>query len=117
MSVRKGDRVRIISGKDRGHEGRVILAYPKDDKVLVEGANRIKKHTKITTTQRGAQSGGIVTQEAPLHVSNVQVVCPNCHKPTRIGHEREEVPKRRADGSEYTGFRSARVCRRCGEKI
>ena len=117
MEVRKGDRVRIISGKDRGHEGRVILAYPKDEKVLVEGANRIKKHTKVTTTQRGAQSGGIVTQEAPLHVSNVQVVCPSCHKPTRIGHVREDVLKRRTDGTEYSSTRSARTCRRCGEKI
>ncbi len=117
MSVRKGDRVRIISGKDRGHEGRVILAYPKDDKVLVEGANRIKKHTKITSNQRGAQSGGILTQEAPLHVSNVQVVCPSCNKPARIGHQREVVAKRRADGTEYSAERSFRVCRRCNEKI
>ena len=117
MSVRKGDKVRIISGKDRGHEGRVIVAYPDADRVLVEGANRIKKHTKITSNQRGAQSGGIVTQEAPLHVSNVQVVCPNCNKPARIGHTREAVSKRRSDGTEYDGFRSVRVCRRCGEKI
>ena len=117
MGVRKGDKVRIVSGKDRGHEGRVILAYPDDEKVLVEGANRIKKHTKITSNQRGAQSGGIVTQEAPLHVSNVQVICPNCNKPTRIGHVREEAVKRRNDGTEYNATRSARVCRRCGEKI
>ena len=105
MSVRKGDKVRIISGKDRGHEGRVILAYPKAEKVLVEGANRIKKHTKITQTQRGAQSGGIVTQEAPLHVSNVQVVCPNCNKPTRIGHRKDDAG------------RSQRICRRCNGDI
>jgi large subunit ribosomal protein L24 len=75
---------------------------PTKDKVLVEGANRIKKHTKITSTQRGAQSGGIVTQEAPLHVSNVQVVCPNCNKPSRLGSRRDE------EG------RGVRVCRRCG---
>jgi large subunit ribosomal protein L24 len=105
MTIRKGDRVRIISGKDRGHEGRVILAYPKDDKVLVEGANRIKKHTKITSTQRGAQSGGIVTQEAPLHVSNVQVICPNCNKPSRIGHRTDDAG------------RNLRTCRRCGGDI
>jgi len=105
LSVRKGDRVRVISGKDRGFEGRVIMALPKADKVLVEGANRIKKHTKITSTQRGAQSGGIVTQEAPIHVSNVQVVCPTCNKPSRIGHRRDEAG------------RSMRVCKRCGADI
>jgi large subunit ribosomal protein L24 len=105
MGVRKGDKVRIITGKDRGHEGRVIQAIPKDDKVLVEGANRIKKHTKITSNQRGAQSGGIVTQEAPLHVSNVQVVCPNCNKPARVGHRKDDAG------------RSQRVCKRCNADI
>jgi large subunit ribosomal protein L24 len=105
MHVRKGDKVRVISGKDRGFEGRVIQAIPTKDKVLVEGANRIKKHTKITSTQRGAQSGGIVTQEAPVHISNVQVVCPNCNKPSRIGHRRDD------EG------RGVRVCRRCGGDI
>ncbi len=105
MDVRKGDRVRIISGKDRGFEGRVILAYPTREKVLVEGANRIKKHTKISSNQRGAQTGGIVTQEAPVHVSNVQVVCPGCNKPSRVGHRRDD------EG------RGVRVCRRCGADI
>jgi large subunit ribosomal protein L24 len=105
MNVRKGDKVRVISGKDRGLEGRVIQAIPTRDKVLVEGANRIKKHTKITSTQRGAQSGGIVTQEAPVHVSNVQVVCPGCNKPSRIGHRKDEAG------------RSQRVCKRCGADI
>ncbi|WP_415830348.1 50S ribosomal protein L24, partial [Kibdelosporangium persicum] len=74
MKVKKGDTVVVIAGKDKGAKGKVIQAYPKDNKVLVEGVNRIKKHTKITQTQRGAQSGGIVTQEAPIHVSNVMVV-------------------------------------------
>ena len=105
MTVRKGDRVRVISGKDRGFEGRVIMSMPKADKVLVEGANRIKKHTKITSNQRGAQSGGIVTQEAPIHVSNVQVVCSACNKPTRVGHRKDEAG------------RSLRICKRCGADI
>jgi large subunit ribosomal protein L24 len=105
MNVRKGDKVRVISGKDRGLEGRVIQAIPTREKVLVEGANRIKKHTKITSTQRGAQSGGIVTQEAPVHVSNVMVVCPGCNKPSRIGHRKDEAG------------RSQRVCKRCGADI
>ena len=105
MNVRKGDRVRVITGKDKGGEGRVIQAFPTRDKVLVEGVNRIRKHTKITSTQRGAQSGGIVTQEAPVHVSNVQVICGNCNKPARLGHRRDEKDK------------SIRVCRRCGGDI
>ena len=105
MHVRKGDKVRVISGKDRGLEGRVIQALPTRDKVLVEGANRVKKHTKVTSTQRGAKSGGIVTQEAPVHISNVMVVCPSCDKPSRIGHRRDEAG------------RSMRICRRCGADI
>src|SRR3954452_17776650 len=105
MDVRKGDKVRVISGKDRGFEGRVILAYPTREKVLVEGANRIKKHTKITSNQRGAQSGGIVTQEAPVHVSNVQVVCPSCAKPTRAAHRKDDAAK------------SVPVCRRSGADL
>ena len=119
LNVRKGDKVIVIAGKDRDrdHVGRVIQTYPDKDKVLVEGVNRITKHTKITSTQRGSQSGGIVHQEAPIHVSNVQVVCPSCNKPTRIGHVRETVTKRRGDGTEYESTRSARICRKCKEKI
>src|SRR5664280_2504654 len=105
LHVRKGDTVQVISGKDRGLKGKVLVAFPTRNRVLVEGANRIKKHTRVTTTQRGAQSGGIVTQEAPLHVSNVQVVCPSCGKPSRLGHRRDD------DG------RSVRTCRRCGSDI
>src|SRR5262249_26559432 len=74
VKVKKGDTVVVIAGKDRGAKGKVIAAYPKLDKVLVEGVNRVKKHTRIRTTQRGAKTGGIVTQEAPIHVSNVMVV-------------------------------------------
>ena len=105
MDVRKGDKVRVISGKDRGLEGRVIQAYPTREKVLVEGANRVKKHTKITSNARGSQSGGIVTQEAAIHVSNVQVVCGSCGKPSRVGHRRDEQG------------RSKRTCRRCGGDV
>ena len=72
LSVKKGDNVRVMTGKDAGVTGRVILTMPKAQRVLVEGVNRIRKHTKITTNQRGAQSGGIVTQEAPVHVSNAR---------------------------------------------
>jgi len=101
LFVKKGDTVFVRSGKDRGVKGKVLLTMPAVNRVLVEGVNRVKKHTKVTTTQRGAQVGGIVTQEAPVHVSNVQIVCPNCSKPTRVGHRKNE------DG------RSVRVCRKC----
>ena len=85
VKVRKGDTVLVIAGKDKGAKGKVIAAYPRQDKVLVEGVNRVKKHTRISTTQRGAKTGGIVTQEAPIHVSNVMVLDSD-GKPTRVGY-------------------------------
>ncbi|MEV0721641.1 50S ribosomal protein L24 [Micromonospora purpureochromogenes] len=85
VKVKKGDTVVVIAGKDKGAKGKVIAAYPRQDKVLVEGVNRVKKHTRISTTQRGAKTGGIVTQEAPIHVSNVQVVDSDGN-PTRVGY-------------------------------
>ncbi len=89
MKVKKGDTVIVIAGKDKGAKGRVIAAYPKLDKVLVEGVNRVKKHTRVRTTQRGAKTGGIVTQEAPIDVSNVMVVDSD-GKPTRIGYRLDD---------------------------
>lgn len=105
LFVRKGDTVQVMTGKDRGVTGKVIHTLPSDERVLVEGVNRIKKHTRITTNQRGAQSGGIVTQEAPVHVSNVAVVCPSCHRPSRLGHRRDD------------SGHSVRVCRRCNADV
>jgi len=93
MKVKKGDTVVVIAGKDKGAKGKVIQAYPERERVLVEGVNRIKKHTRITQTQRGAQSGGIVTQEAPIHVSNVMVVDSD-GKPTRVGYRIGEDGKK-----------------------
>jgi large subunit ribosomal protein L24 len=84
MKIKKGDTVVVIAGKDKGAKGKVIAAYPRQDKVLVEGVNRVKKHTRIRTTQRGAKTGGIVTQEAPIHISNVQIVDSEGN-PTRVG--------------------------------
>jgi large subunit ribosomal protein L24 len=104
MKVKKGDTVVVIAGKDKGAKGKVIVAYPERERVLVEGVNRIKKHTAITQTQRGAQSGGIVTQEAPIHVSNVQVVDSD-GKPTRVGYRIGEDGKK------------VRVSRRNGKDI
>ncbi|MFC6019657.1 50S ribosomal protein L24 [Plantactinospora solaniradicis] len=89
MKVKKGDTVIVIAGKDKGAKGKVIAAYPRQDKVLVEGVNRVKKHTRIRTTQRGAKTGGIVTQEAAIHVSNVQVVDSDGN-PTRVGYRIDE---------------------------
>jgi large subunit ribosomal protein L24 len=85
MKVRKGDTVVVIAGKDKGARGKVIAAYPKLEKILVEGVNRVKKHTRIRTTQRGAKTGGIVTQEALIHVSNVMVVDTD-GSVTRVGY-------------------------------
>ncbi len=110
LFVKKGDTVLVISGKDRGLKGRVISASPETQRVLVEGANQIKKHTKVTQSARGSQQGGIVTTEAPVHVSNVQVVCPSCGKATRIAHRRSE-----ADDNGKT--HSVRTCKRCNGDI
>jgi large subunit ribosomal protein L24 len=104
MKVKKGDTVVVIAGKDKGAKGKVIQAYPTRDRVLVEGVNRIKKHTRVSQNQRGAQSGGIVTQEAPIHVSNVMVVDSD-GKPTRVGKKTTDDGKR------------VRISRRNGKEI
>ena len=104
MKVKKGDTVLVIAGKDRGAKGKVIAAYPVSDKVLVEGVNRVKKHTKIQTTQRGSKTGGIVTQEAPIHVSNVMVVDSD-GQATRVGYRKDE------EG------RNVRISRRSGKDL
>jgi len=104
MKIKKGDTVVVIAGKDKGAKGKVIQSYPTRNKVLVEGVNRIKKHTRITQTQRGAQSGGIVTQEAAIDVSNVMIVGDD-GKPTRVGYQVND------DG------RKVRISRRTGKEI
>ena len=104
MKVKKGDTVLVIAGKDKGARGKVIQAYPDRNRVLVEGINRIKKHTKVSTTQRGAKSGGIVTQEAAIHISNVMVVDGD-NKPTKVG--------KRVDDE----GRNIRVARRTGKDL
>ena len=104
MKVKKGDTVVVIGGKDKGAKGKVIQAYPTRDRVLVEGVNRIKKHTRVSQNQRGAQSGGIVTQEAPIHVSNVMVIDSD-GKPARLGKKTTDDGKR------------VRISRRNGKEI
>ena len=87
MKIKKGDRVVVIAGKDNGREGTVIAAYPRLQRVLVEGVNMIKKNTKVSYQgQRGAREGGIVQKEALLHVSNVALIDPSTKKAARAGY-------------------------------
>ena len=112
MKVKKGDTVVVIAGKDRGVKGKVLEANPETNRVIVEGVNRIKKHTRVSTTQRGAKTGGIVTQEAPIHVSNVMVVGSD-GKATRVGSRIEEI---QGEDGQVTRKR-VRISRRNGEDI
>ena len=102
MKVHRGDTVLVISGKDKGAKGKVLEAYPTRDKVLVEGVNRIKKHTAQSQNERGASSGGIVTQEAAIHVSNVMVVDSDGN-PTRIGYRVDEESGKKIRVSKRNG--------------
>ncbi|MDP4691154.1 MAG: 50S ribosomal protein L24 [Candidatus Nanopelagicales bacterium] len=117
MFVRKGDLVQVLSGKDRGITGKVIEVYPETGRVIVEGVNRIKKHTKVGQSNRGAKTGGIITTEAPIHVSNVMVVDPEDNRPTRVGSRKETVEKRRPDGSTYEATRNVRISKRTGKDL
>ena len=102
MKVHKGDTVLVISGKDKGAKGKVLQAFPARNRVLVEGVNRIKKHTAISQNERGASSGGIVTQEAAIHVSNVMVVDSD-GKPARVGYRTDEESGKRVRISKRNG--------------
>ena len=114
MKIKKGDRVIVVSGKDKGVTGKVIEAYPETQRVLVEGVNRIKKHTKVGQSTRGAKTGGIVTQEAPVHVSNVMLLVEVDGKKvgSRVGYRVEKVER---DGRERTV--RVRYAKRTGEDI
>jgi large subunit ribosomal protein L24 len=92
MRIKKGDTVVVVAGKDKGVVGKVIAAYPRQDKVLVEGVNRITKHTKPVQTAGGSQSGGIVHQEAPIHISNVMLAVEIDGKTvgTRVGYRADD---------------------------
>ena len=116
LNVRKGDTVQIISGKDRGATGRVISVDIKNERVIVEGVNRVKRHTKVGQT-KGATTGGIETKEAAVHVSNVMVVDPKDNRGTRVGKKREKVTKTRTDGSTYESTRATRIARRSGKEL
>ena len=125
LNIKKGDVVRVIAGKDKGAEGKVIAVLSEQDRVIVEGVNRIKRHTKVVNQGgRAGTTGGIVTQEAAIHVSNVMLLVDapkgsddKGKVTTRVGFKRTEVTKRRSDGSTYAAERSTRVARKSGEEI
>ena len=102
LKIKKGDRVYVLTGKDRGKTGEVMRAIPTTGKVIVDGVNVAKKHQKPT---RATQQGGIIDKDMPLHVSNVAIICSGCDAPTRVGYRFE------ADGTKV------RVCRKCKKDI
>ena len=120
LHVKKGDRVKVIAGKDKGLVGDIIEVLPEQGRVIVEGVNVVKKHTPDRSQQTGSKNkGGIITTEAPIDASNVQLVVKVDGKEvvTRVGYERRDVTKRRPDGSEYETTRSVRIARKTGKEI
>ena len=106
LHVHKGDTVLVLAGKDRGKRGKVLSTMPRDNKVIVEGINMVKKHVRAGA----GVAAGIIDKTMPLHVSNVMVICTECGEPTRIAHDR--VPM----GTDQK-MRTRRVCKRCGKPI
>jgi large subunit ribosomal protein L24 len=102
MKIHKGDTVLVISGKDKGAKGKVLQSFPDRERILVEGVNRIKKHTANSANERGASSGGIVTQEASIHVSNVMVVDSD-GQATRVGYREDSESGKRVRISKRNG--------------
>jgi len=100
--IRRGDMVKVIAGKERGKVAKVLRVYRSEGRVLLEGVNYVKRHLR---PRQASMQGGIVEKEAPLHISNVMLVCSKCMKPTRVGRRIE------ADG------KKVRVCKKCGEVI
>jgi large subunit ribosomal protein L24 len=98
LKIKKGDRVRVLTGKDRGKEGTVAYAFPAEGKVIVDGVNVAKKHQKPT---RSTTQGGIIDKDMPLPVANVALICPNCNKSTRVGYRVD------ANGEKQ------RICKKC----
>ena len=118
VNIKKGDTVKVIAGKDKGAEGKVIQVLREEQRVIVEGVNRVKRHTRAGS-DGGASTGGIITSEAPIHVSNVMLVVDVDGEKTtsRVGFRRDEVTKNRKDGSSYQAQRSVRVASRTGKEI
>jgi large subunit ribosomal protein L24 len=107
LKVRSGDEVQVMAGKDRGKSGRILRVEPANERVYVEGLNMVKRHMRpqqVADTQRGQTVGGVIEREGPIHVSNVMLLDPKDHKPTRVGIERE-------------GGKRYRVARRSGTRL
>jgi large subunit ribosomal protein L24 len=102
LKIKKGDRVRVLTGKDRGKTGEVMRALPADGKVIVDGVNIAKKHQRATNA---TMQGGIIDKDMPIPVANVALVCPACGKPTRVGYGTG------TDGSKV------RICKKCGGEM
>ena len=102
MGIRKGDVVKVLTGKDAGKEGKVLRVIPKDNRLVVEGINRVKRHQK---PNRSLPQGGIMRIDAPINRSNVMLVCSNCKKPTRLGTRILENKEK------------VRYCKKCNEII
>jgi len=121
MYIKKGDHVRVIAGKDKGVTGDVIAVNPEKQTVTVAGVNTVKRHRKDRSDGTGRQvvKGGILTSEAPIHVSNVALVVRKGLKEvtTRVGYKRVESKRRRPDGTEYSVVRYVRIARKTGEEI
>ena len=101
MFVRKDDKVVVLSGRDKGKEGKVLSVNPKDEKLIVEGVNVASRHMK---PRKQGEQGGIVKMETPIYACKVMVVCPKCGKPTRVAHKVE-------------GGKKVRVCKKCGGEL
>jgi large subunit ribosomal protein L24 len=115
-NLKNGDTVKVIAGRDKGAEGKVIQVLREEHRVIVEGINRVKRHTKVVNQGgRAGNTGGIITAEAPIHVSNVILV--DGKDVTRVGFRRDAVTKRRPDGSTYAAERSVRISRKTGKDI
>ena len=101
MNIKRDDKVIVLSGKDKGKEGKVLVADPKNNKVVVEGVNVATKHQKA---RRQGEESGIIKVETPIHACKVQLVCPKCGKATRVAHK-------------VTGDKKVRVCKKCGAEV
>ena len=120
LHVKKGARVKVIAGKDKGKTGEIIAVDPRAQKVTVEGVNVVKRHKRESQGADGRRiEGGIISSEAPIHVSNVQLVTKVDGKEvvTRVGYKRVDVTKKRSDGSEYPAQRSVRIAQKTGKEI
>jgi large subunit ribosomal protein L24 len=102
LKIKKGDRVKVLSGKYRGNEGKVLKSFPESRRVVVEGVNLVKRHSKPSKEN---PQGGILTKEAPIHVSNVGLICNSCARVVRVGYRFDSEGIKR------------RVCRKCGADL